>query len=144
MKIKPVLVLATIMVSILLGACAAPGQKALLEISCDDFYDNNHINQTLEAQAGETFEVKLGSNPTTGFRWSETTQISDTAIIVQEGHEFIGPESESPPPPGTPGQEVWVFKALGKGSSTVYLEYSQPWDGGGKKEWTCIVDVIVE
>jgi len=144
MKIKPILMLATIAVSILLVACAAPGQKAWIEVSCDEFNDNQHVNQMLEVQAGETFEVKLCSNPTTGFQWSEEAQISDTAVLEQEGHEFIGPEGEPPPPPGTPGQEVWIFTALKKGSSTIYLEYSRPWEGGGKGEWTCTVNVIVK
>ena len=144
MKIKIILMLATIVFSILLVACAAPSQKAWVEVSYDEFNDNPHVNQMLEVQVGETFEVKLGSNPTTGFRWSEEAQISDTAITTQESHEFIGPESEPPPPPGTPGQEVWTFKALKKGSSTIYLEYSRPWEGGEKGEWTCTVNVIVK
>ena len=144
MKIKPILMLTAIVVSILLVACAAPDQKAWVEIPIDEFNNNQHINQMLEVQTGETFEVKLGSNPTTGFQWSEVAQISDTAITTQEGHEFIGPESEPPSPPGTPGQEVWAFKALKKGSSTIYLEYSRPWEGGKKGEWTCTVNVIVK
>ncbi len=144
MKIKPILMLTAIVVSMLLVACAAPGQKAWVEVSYDEFNDNPHVNQMLEVQAGETFEVKLGSNPTTGFQWSEEAQISDTAITIQESHEFIGPESEPPPPPGTPGQEVWTFKALKKGSSTIYLEYSRPWEGGEQGEWTCTVNVVVK
>jgi len=147
MKIKPILMLTAIAVSMLLVACAArvqPGSKAWVEVSCDEFNDNHHINQMLEVQSGEIFEVKLCSNPTTGFQWSLEAQISDTVIIIQEANEFIGPESEPPPPPGTPGQEVWTFKALKQGSSTIYLEYSRPWEGGEKKEWTVTVDVIVK
>ncbi len=144
MKIKPSMILITIALSILLVACAAPSQKALVEISYDEFNDNPHVNQMLEVQAGKTFEVKLGSNPTTGFRWSEGAQINDTAITIQENHEFIGLESEPSPPPGTPGQEVWTFKALKKGSSTIYLDYSRPWEGGEKGEWTCTVNVVVK
>jgi len=144
MKIKPILMLTAILVSMLLVACASPDQKAWVEVSIEEFNNNQHISQMLDVQAGETFEVKLGSNPTTGFQWSEEAQISDTAITIQEGHEFIGPESEPPPPPGTPGQEVWTFKALKKGSSTIYLEYGRPWEGGEKGEWTCTVNVIVK
>ena len=144
MNIKSILMLTAIVVSILLVACAAPGQKAWVEVSSDEFNDNHHINQVLEVQTGGTFDVKLGSNPTTGFQWSEEAQISDTAITIQEGHEFIGPESEPPPPPGTPGQEVWTFKALKKGSSTIYLEYSRPWESGEQGEWTCTVNVVVK
>ncbi len=144
MQIKPMVILTTIAVSMFLVACAAPGQKAWVEVSCDEFNDDHHVNQMLEVQAGETFEVKLCSNPTTGFQWSEEAQISDRAITIQESHEFIGPEREPPPPPGTPGQEVWTFKALKKGSSTIYLEYSRPWEGGEQGEWTCTVNVVAK
>jgi len=147
MKIKLILMLTTIAVSVLLVACAAPaqpGSKAWVEVSCDEFYDNHHINTTLEVQIGETFEVKLCSNPTTGFQWSEEAQISNAAILKQEDHKFIGAENEPPPPPGTPGQEIWTFKALKQGSSDIYLEYSRPWEGGEKGEWTCTVNVVVK
>ena len=144
MKIKTILMLTAIAVSMFLVACAAPGQKAWVEVTCNEFYDNHHINTMLEVQAGETFEVKLCSNPTTGFQWSEDAQISEAAVLRQEDHEFIGPESEPPPPPGTTGQEVWTFKALKEGSSTIFFEYSRPWEGGEKGEWTCTVNVVVK
>ena len=35
------------------------------------------------------------------------------------------PENEPPPPPGTPGQEVWTFKALKEGSSIVNAQAFQ-------------------
>ncbi len=147
MKIKPILMLTAIAVSMLLVACAAPaqpGSRAWVEVPCDEFNDTHHINQMLEVQSGEIFEVKLCSNPTTGFQWLEEAQISDSVVLKQEDHKFIGPESEPPPPPGTPGQEVWTFKALKQGSSKIYLEYSRPWEGGEKGEWTCTVNVIVK
>ena len=136
-----------ILTSILLVACTATNNQtpeAYVEITCDEFSNNNHFNQELEVRAGETFEVKLCSNPSTGFQWSEDSQISDTTILKQENHEFVGPESEPPPPPGTPGQEIWTFEALKQGSSTIYLEYSRPWEGGEKSEWTLTVDVTVK
>ena len=144
MKIRPTLMLTAIGVSMFLVACAAPGQKAWVEVSCDEFNNNHHIEQMLQVQPGETFEVKLCSNPSTGFRWSEEAQINDSTILKQEDHEFTGPESESPPPPGTPGQEVWTFEALKEGSSTIFFEYSRPWEGGEKGEWTCTITVTVE
>jgi len=147
MRIKPILIALTIIISMLLvasTACSQPSSKAWVEVSCDEFFNNGHINQILEVQAGETFTVKLCSNPSSGFQWLEEAQISNSAVIKPENHECVGPESEPPPPPGTPGQEVWSFKALKEGSSTIYLEYSRPWKGGEKQEWTCTVEVVVK
>jgi len=144
MKIKPILILVTLVVSMFLVACASPDQKVWVEVSCEEFRTIRNINQTLEVQVGESFEVNLCSNPSTGFQWTEEAQISNSAILKQEEHKFIGPESEPPPPPGTPGQEIWTFKALQQGSGKIYLEYSRPWEGGEKGEWTCTVEVIVK
>jgi inhibitor of cysteine peptidase len=140
------LILSLSLISTLFVACTAADDqtsKARVEITCDEFSSNPHLNQSLEVRAGEIFEVRLCSNPTTGFQWSEDAQISDTTVSKQENHEFIGPESELAPP-GTPSQEIWTFKALKQGSSTIYLEYSRPWESGEKGEWTLTVDVTVK
>jgi inhibitor of cysteine peptidase len=147
MRMNPILIVLTIVISTLLvvsTACSQPCYRAWVEVSCDEFYEQNHISQMLEVQAGETFAVKLCSNPSTGFEWLEQAQISNSAVVKQDNYEFIGPESEPPPPPGTPGQAVWTFKALKEGSSTINLEYSRPWEGGEKQEWTCTVEVVVK
>jgi len=88
--------------------------------------------------------LTLGSNPTTGFQWSEEAQISDAGILKQTSHEFVGPDSDPPPPPGTPGQEVWTFEALKAGTGQISMEYSRPWEGGEKAEWTYTLTVTVK
>ena len=40
--------------------------------------------------------------------------------------------------------ELLIFKVLGKGESQVYVEYSQPWDGGEKDVWTYEMLVTVK
>jgi len=93
--------------------------------------------------AGSSFTVTLCANPTTGFLWSENAQISDPAVLEQVDHKFVLPQSEPPPPPGTPGQEAWTFQALKEGQSTIYLEYSRPWEGGEKGVWTFTLTTTV-
>ena len=149
MKIKLILMSTAVVISMLLAACAAPAQpqpalQVWVETSCDEFYNDNHISKTVEVNAGDRLTVVLCSNPTTGFQWSEETQISDSSVLKQEVHEFVGPESEPPPPPGTPGLQAWTFQTLKPGSSTIYVEYSRPWEGGEKGEWTYTLEVVVK
>ena len=118
--------------------------KKVAEISCDDFTTNNHIAKQVDVNDGDTFTVILCSNPSTGFQWVEEAQISDPATVKQTGHNFISPESDPPPPPGTPGQEIWTFEALEKGTATISMEYSRPWEGGEKGEWTFELTVSVK
>jgi predicted secreted protein len=58
--------------------------------------------------------------------------------------EEADPERGPPPPSRTPGQGVWTFKALKAGESTISLDYSRPWEGGEKGEWTFVLNVVVE
>jgi len=147
MKLKLILTCAVVAISLSLLACSPasePVSQVSLEVSCDDFYEQQHISKEVEVAAGDSFTVTLCSNPTTGFQWSEAAQISDQTVLQQADHKFVSPQSEPPPPPGTPGQDVWTFKALKKGESTVSLEYSRPWEGGEKGEWTFVLTVVVK
>ena len=153
MKIKLIIAGLMVVMALSLLACSpaateepvspAPN-KVSVAVTCDDFMNQKHISKQFEIQAGGLLTVTLCSNPTTGFQWSEEAQISDLGVLKQIKHEFIGPESESPPPPGTPGQEVWTFKAVKEGTSTVSMEYSRPWEGGEKGEWTFNLTVTVK
>ena len=145
MKLKPTLICAMVATSLCLFACA-PAKQASVEVSCDDFMKLQHISKEVEVAVDGSLTVTLCSNPSTGFQWSESAQISDQTILQQTGHEFLPPEGENdqPPAPGTPGKEVWTFKALKKGTSTISLEYSRPWEGGEKGEWTFVLTVVVK
>jgi inhibitor of cysteine peptidase len=62
-------------------------------------------------------------------------------VVQQTGHEFVSPEKTGLV--GAPGNEVWTFKALKKGTSTVTMEYSRLWEGGEKGVWTFNLTVVV-
>ncbi len=119
-------------------------EQVSIELSCDDFMAVQDISQEMEVYVGDSFIVTLCSNPTTGFQWSETAQVSDQTVLEQVDHKLVSPESEPPPPPGTPGQEIWTFEALKTGTSTISMEYSQPWEGGEKEEWTFELTIVVK
>ena len=70
--------------------------------------------------------------------------IGDQTVVEQVDHKYVALEGKSPPPPGTPGQEVWTFKAIKVGQSAVSVEYGQPWEGGMKSEWTFALTVLVK
>jgi len=141
LKLKLILTCAVVAASLSLFACAP--KQVSVEVSCDEFYEQNHISQEVDVAVGDSFTVTLCSNPSTGFEW-ESAQISDQTVLQQTDHQFVGPESEPPPPPGTPGEEIWTFQVLKKGETTVSMEYSRPWEGGEKGEWTFNLTVVVK
>ena len=127
-------IVATLLV--FLFACAPALKQVSVDVSCDDFYKQAAISKEVAVAVGDSFTVTLCSNPTTGFEW-ESAQISDQTVLKQVDHEFVPPEDlgDRPPPPGSPGEEVWTFKALKEGTSTISMEYSRPWEGGEKGAW---------
>jgi inhibitor of cysteine peptidase len=140
MKLKIIITSILIPTLILLGGCAIASSAAKVEISCDQFQDSHHSRNEIELGVGDTVTIDLCSNPTTGFQWEENPDISDSTILEQASHEFIPPGTDVP---GQAGREVWVFKTLKKGVSTVSFEYSRPWEGGEKGEWTYTLTITV-
>ena len=137
-------IVATLLV--FLFACAPATKQVSVDVSCDDFHKQAAISKEVAVAVGDSFTVTLCSNPTTGFLWSEMAQISDQTVLKQVDHEFIPPEDlgDRPPPPGSPGEEVWTFKALKEGTSTISMEYSRPWEGGEKGAWKFDLTVVVK
>ncbi len=141
MKLRIITAFTLLALSLWLVACA-PSTGTSVEVSCDDFGTQPHMSKQINVTAGDTFTVTLCSNATTGFQWSESAQISDQAVVQQTGHEFVSPENKGLV--GAPGKEVWTFKALKKGTSTIAIEYSRPWEGGEKGEWTFNLTAVVK
>ena len=143
MKSKLILVSGITVILLLLIACSPVSKEVSVDITCDDFMSEKHISKEVEVAVDGSLTITLCSNPTTGFEW-ETAEISDQTVLEQVGYKFIGPESEPPPPPGTPDQGVWAFDALKKGTSIVSIDYSRPWEGGKKGEWAFTLTVVVK
>ncbi len=143
MKVRLATVCTLIAILLLLGACSS---GATVEVSCDDFTEQQHISKSVEVSTGETLTVTLCSNATTGFQWVESAQVSDKGVLRQTGQEFIAPGEEDgePPAPGTAGRQQWTFEALRKGTTEVSMEYSHPWEGGEKGVWTFTLTVVVK
>jgi len=104
---------------------------------------HQHIDVVMSTVVGGELTVTLGSNPTTGFGWSEFAEISDETIVQQISHMYVGKGYETPPPPGTSGEEVWIFKALQRGTTTIYLEYSRPWVEEEIGYWTVTITTTI-
>ena len=137
MKRKILLTLALVCVLVLMTTC-----------SSTDTSSNNIFyawNQKAEIGIGDTLIVTLESNPTTSFEW-ELREFSVEGILELTGSEYqLGEEAKQDPPvPGAGGLEVWTFKGLKKGQTVIFLDYSQPWDGGIKGDKFLMVRVTVK
>jgi len=147
MKLWMVLIGAMVAASLALWGCTvitnqSTPEQAYVEISCDDFYEQQHISKEVEVPVNGALTLTLCSNPTTGFQWSESAQISDQTVLRQIDHQFVPPEEQNVE--GAAGKEIWTFNALKSGTSTISMEYSRPWEGGEKASWTFVLTVVVK
>jgi len=151
-RAKWYLVLMLVSVLLFVGACGSPEPiippivpeppHSSISIPIGEFSNRPHIDAVMSALVGQELTVTLGSNPTTGLQWSEFADISDETIIRQVDHVFVGPGIDLPP--GTPGEEVWTFKGLKKGTTTILLEYSRPWNEKDIGLWAVIITTTIE
>ena len=128
------------MVSLGLFGCspAGPaGPSAPSAVSVDESSSGKQV----EIAAGGTLTVTLESNQTTGFQW-ELKSVGDTSVLQSQGGTYEAPGDTGAV--GAGGEEVWTFKALKPGTSSLSMEYSQPWDGGTKAGQTFGLTVVVK
>jgi len=76
------------------------------------------------ARVGETFEIHLPSNPTTGYRWIIAPAI-DEKIVHLESQDYFRTDGTMP---GAGGDEVWKFRAVGRGRTEIVMGYTRPWE----------------
>ncbi len=115
-------------------------QTTTIEVSYDDLLNQKNITRTLALKVGDTLQISLGSNPSTGFSWAPQMQITNAAVLVQTGHEALAPSTARP---GAAASEVWALQAMAPGTTTVSTTYGRPWPGGEKDSWTFVANVTV-
>jgi predicted secreted protein len=142
MKIKLIMLAVICLAALSTASCTLAKNQDTLTLTYDDFTQSKNQARTIDsAHTGNALVITLPSNATTGFQWA-LSGISDKSVVVQEGKsQYELPDSTLA---GAGGQEIWTFKTLKRGTSTISLEYSQAWTGGIKGIWTLTVSVTVK
>jgi len=106
------------------------GISVLVAIACNggEAEPTVHANpaDTIRIVTGEQFKISLKSNPTTGYGWQFTSEI-DTLMIKFIEREYI-PDPNPEGLVGRGGRDQWRFTGVRKGTTSVSLQYLQPWD----------------
>ena len=134
-----------ILASILLfsPSCAGLEKQVSIVVSCEDFEASHDLSHEIQVLEGGTVALTLCSNQSTGFQWEQQVYCPLVGtIITPENHEFMPPQEAAGV--GAAGQEVWTFKAVNKGTATITLFYSQPWESGQKGAWTYNLVVVIK
>lgn len=99
---------------VLLAACAAP-PPAPEEPAQSSIPALTDPTQPILVKAGETFFIVVESNPTTGYHWEIVGDLNGVELVSRE---YTAGE---PVIPGSGGVEVWIFKAVSAGETTLVL-----------------------
>lgn len=89
---------------------------------------------------GDLLIVTLDSNPSTGYSWTNAS-VSNASVIKQTGREFKAAATNMV---GAGGQDIWTFKALEKGTSTISMNYSRSWEKDVAPIATFNVTIVVK
>lgn len=110
-------------------------------LSLEEFQNQPHINVATSTKVEEKLKVVLGANPTLGYQWQENAGIDDESIVRQIEHRFIASITDTP---GSPGQDVWTFEALKKGTTIISIECSRPWEDRNLETWELTITTTVK
>jgi predicted secreted protein len=95
--------------------------------------------KTVQIKMGDVLEVRLSSNPTTGFEWY--LQKQSTALLKLTG------QSWTQPPPGLVGApivQILDFAPTGKGTGVLMLHYVRSWEPPDPNEEQFNLHVTIE
>ena len=104
--------------------------------------DENDDGSQVELEQGRILVVTLESNPTTGYRWEVAE--NQESILEQMGEaEFKQSDTGGPPLVGAGGWEIFRFKAISVGQTSLKLVYHRPWEEGVEPVKTFSLQVVV-
>jgi predicted secreted protein len=96
--------------------------------------------EEIRVLAGKQFSITLKANRTTGYGWRLAAPL-DPAMLKQIGDDYHASDSGAV---GAPGEEVWTFEAVGKGTVQLVLEYVRPFEKDAKPVKTARYSVVIE
>ncbi len=111
----------------------------LMLAGCNGRFTATDPTSPIEATAGESFDIVIEANPTTGYEWQLVGALDETVVqFVTQDYEPDRPINE-----GSGGMDVWTFQAVSPGESEIVLGHYPP-DGSDVPERTVTFTVIVE
>jgi inhibitor of cysteine peptidase len=129
-KIANVVIL--LVVIAVLGACGSLGADPV-KLTAQD------AGTTLHLKPGETFQIALEGNPTTGYTW-EVAPGSGDQVALQGEPEFKADSNAL----GSGGMMTLQFKAVQQGTAPLKLIYHRTFEPGVAPLQTFEVTVVVD
>lgn len=79
-------------------------------------------------KAGDTIQVVIAGNPTTGFSWAADLSEESAALLEQAGEPAYVQDTTDQAVVGAGGTYTFTFKAAAAGQATLRLVYARSWE----------------
>lgn len=124
-----------VLLAVLLGCGCSPRARAATRIVTDA-----DKGGSVQLKVGDILEVRLRSNPTTGYQW--TVHVRSTPLLRLIGQSQTHAQQ---PGVGRPILQVFRFQAVGAGEGVLLLHYVRPWErapgDGGEEQFGLHVSI---
>lgn len=141
MTIKKQLILSLMLASVLaLGGCTS--MSSTVDGKTHVFTEQQSCPTLLEMDRGQTLEVLLNENPSTGYVWSlaEQPKLFKVEEVFQSTQQQAA-AADATPVLGAGGQKTYRFTATTAGEELLHLKHARAWEKTAMAEWTCRVRV---
>jgi len=109
-------------ISVALQTGNSTSQPEGIEVSI--FTQQSSTAIPIVVKSGSQFVIKLASNQTTGYKWQLAKQPS-AGVAKLISSTYNSPNTGRL---GQGGSEWWTFRAVGKGKTSITLNYLRPWE----------------
>ncbi len=113
--------------------CGAQSPASMVVTAAD-------AGRVVNLKAGDTFEVRLEANPSTGYGWTVSPEKS--TIVRQKSMKFM--RGGAGDVPGAGGTNIWKFEGVKAGNEKLMFSYRRPWEKGVPAVKTVWYSVIVQ
>ena len=90
--------------------------------------DEGFNGSQVDLRVGETLEISLSENASTGFQWIMSAESAQEIgrVLREQGSSIEGASG----PPGKPGVRHFRFEAFAPGTADLELQYRRSWEAG--------------
>ena len=124
-----------------LGGCTS--MSSTVDGKTHVFTEQQSCPTLLEMDRGQTLEVLLNENPSTGYVWSlvEQPKLFKVEEVFQSAQQQQAAAADATPVLGAGGQKTYRFTATTAGEELLHLKHARAWEKTAMAEWTCRVRV---
>jgi predicted secreted protein len=88
-------------------------------------FDESSNGREFKLAQGQTFQIRLEENPTSGHRWELVAGAAPTCTLISDSYD--APAGHVP---GRPGLHSWTFRTHQAGKATIQLVMRRSWESG--------------